>query len=461
MMRSYKLLFPGFLAAVIVMTGCNSDDPVTPEMPPEVLAGGETTIFSAGPDAFTFPLANLSEAGVEKHFISDGMFGQHFVSAPAIQFGGIGPLFNQNSCEGCHVRNGRGAVPAYDGDLSSALLLRLSIPGVGDNGGIIPAPGFGGQLQNKAIFGVQPEGQMSRSELEEIVSFLDGSRVSLRKPTYTISDPYIPLPPNILISPRVAPPVHGLGLIEAIPEADILAHADEQDADGDGISGKPNWVWDAAAQTTALGRFGWKAEQPTARLQAADAAHNDMGLTSSYFPDEHCQGQSNCKEGLQEEYDANDEEVELFTFYFQTLAVPAQRDPLDPEVMRGRELFNTAECASCHVPGFQTGAHPISELAYQDIYPYTDLLLHDMGEGLADNRPTFNASGQEWRTPPLWGIGLTQVVNPKATFLHDGRAATLEEAILWHGGEAEGARESFRTMVESDRDALIAFLSSL
>jgi CxxC motif-containing protein (DUF1111 family) len=449
------------LVMMIMMVSCREDDPVIPGQPESVLAGGDCTIFSTGPDAFTFPLPNLDQAGTERHFIADGIFGQQFVSAPAAQFGGIGPLFNQNSCESCHVRNGRGIVPQYDGDPNSGLLLRLSVPGSGPYGSIVPVPGFGGQLQNKAIFNVAAEGKIARTDITQLVHYLDGLSVELIRPNYSITQPYMDLPAGVLISPRVAPPVHGLGLLEAIPDAEILTAADETDADGDGISGKPNMVWDVLAQSIRIGRFGWKAEQPTASQQAADAAHNDMGLTTFYFPGEHCDGQSNCVEGLQSEYDADDETTKMFAFYFQTLAVPAQRDFDDPEVIKGKQLFNQANCTSCHTPKHMTGPHEITSLSNQTIFPYTDLLLHDMGEGLADLRPTYQANGQEWRTPPLWGIGLTQIINPKATFMHDGRAGTLEEAILWHSGEAETSKEAFRTMSLSDRNALISFLLSI
>lgn len=447
--------------ASLLIPSCAPDEEVTPQLPESVWAGGETTIFSSGPDAFTFPLANLDEAGISRHFLSDAAFGQQFVSAPAEQFGGIGPLFNQNSCEGCHVRNGRSAPPQFEGDPASGLLLRLSVAGAGTHGEPLPVPGFGGQLQHKAIFGVQPEGTISRTETTEIVEYLDGQSVSLVKPAYFIGNPYTALPGGVLVSARNAPPVHGLGLLEAIPEVDILALADEQDANGDGISGKPNWVWEVLGQTIALGRFGWKAEQPTAAQQSADAAHNDMGLTNHYFPEETCAGQPNCEEGLQTTLDIDAETIDLFTFYFQTLAVPARRNADDEEVAWGSELFEQANCSGCHVPKYTTGPHPIDALSGQTIYPYTDLLLHDMGEGLADNRPAFSADGREWRTPPLWGIGLTQVVNSKAAFLHDGRAKTLEEAILWHDGEAAASKEAFRTFSQAERQALVAFLKSL
>ena len=458
-MKNY-ILAAALLSGIIGASGCKKDDdsPATPE---SVRAGGDATIFSSGPDAFSFPMPNLDAAGVERHFLADVAFGQQFVSAPAVRYGGLGPVFNQNSCEGCHVRNGRGAIPQSESDLTSGLLLRLSVPGTGPNGEIIPVPGFGGQLQTKAIFGVTPEGKLSKTAVEQIVSFLDGATVKLEKPVYAIADPYMPLPGNVLISPRTPPAVHGLGLIEAIPEANILALADETDANGDGISGKPNRVWDVLGQKISLGRFGWKAEMPTGGQQAADAAHNDMGLTNYYFPEEHCSGQSNCVNGLQTTLDVDKETTDLFAFYFQTVAVPAQRNYDQPDVVRGKLLFEQLNCTGCHVPKHQTGDHAIAALSHQTIFPYTDLLLHDMGEGLADNRPTYAANGYEWRTPPLWGIGLTQVVNPKATFLHDGRAKTLEEAVLWHGGEAETSKEGYRQLSQQDRNALIAFLNSL
>ena len=211
---------------IVALTACHDEGPITPQPVESLLAGGETTIFSTGPDAFTFPLANLDPADISKHFIADGIFEQQFVSAPASQFGGIGPLFNQNSCVNCHTRNGRGIVPQMQGDPNSGLLLRISVAGLGEHGAIIPVPGFGGQLQNKSIFNVQAEGKIEKTEVIQLVEYLDGISVELVKPTYTIIEPYMPLPDDVLISPRVAPPVHGLGLLEAIPEADILQRAD-------------------------------------------------------------------------------------------------------------------------------------------------------------------------------------------------------------------------------------------
>ena len=449
------------LSGLLIVTSCSVDELPAPDVAIQYMLGGETTIYSSGPDAFTFPLPNLDEAGLAEHFLSDAAFEQQFVSAPAEQFGGLGPVYNHTSCNGCHVRNGRSSIPQFAGDPMSGLLLRLSVPGFDEHGGPLGAPGFGGQLQNKSIYGVQAEGTIAVSEEQKIMTYADGSSVILTHPTYSIADAYMALPENLMISPRNAPPVFGLGLLEAITEAEILSHADPADQNGDGVSGHPNTVYDPYTHLMQLGRFGWKAESPSAKHQSEAAAHNDMGLTTPAFPIEHCDGQSNCTEGLQDVVDVDDATIELFAHYFQTLAVPAQRNYNDPQVKKGAVLFEEIGCGACHISTYTTGVHPIASLSYQTIHPYTDLLLHDMGDDLADHRPAYAAGGTEWRTAPLWGIGLTQVVNTRATFLHDGRAKTIEEAILWHGGESLQSRNAFMQLSAADRQALIAFLNSL
>jgi len=459
MQRTTILVFT--FGTAILLAGCSVDEFIPEPSAANILQGGDATIFSSGPDAYTFPVPGLNAAELDKHFLADGAFEQQYVSAPADQFGGLGPLFNQNSCVSCHVRNGRGNAPQFTGDPYSGLLLRISVPGAGAHGAILPVPGFGGQFQNKSIIGTDAEGIMHREDMLEVIAYLDGMQTTLVRPHYSIADPYTTIPGTVLISPRIAPPVFGLGLLEAVPDAHILANADPYDSNGDGISGKINVVWDPASASLRNGKFGWKCESPTALHQAAAAAHDDMGLTSPMFPEEHCAGQDNCTDGLQTETDVDDETIDLFAFYFQSLAVPARRNSDNEQVQRGEALFYEIKCDACHVSSLQTSVYAIAALSDQTIYPYTDLLLHDMGEGLSDNRPTFLASGSEWRTAPLWGIGLTQVVNPKAGFLHDGRASTLEEAILWHGGEGEISKEKFRGLPKSDRDALVAFLRSL
>jgi CxxC motif-containing protein (DUF1111 family) len=266
------------------------------------------------------------------------------------------------------------------------------------------------------------------------------------------------------MSPRVGPAMIGLGLLEALDEATVVALADEDDADGDGISGRPNHVWDEKRQQPMLGRFGWKANQPTIEQQTAGAFLGDIGITSPMFPTPNCPpAQTACAtatSGGDPEIDQN--KIDQVVYYSLLLAVPARRKVKDREVLKGKGLFAEAGCLDCHATKLVTGQLAgFPEVSGQTIHPYTDLLLHDMGEGLADHRPDFLATGTEWRTPPLWGIGLVHVVNGHTFFLHDGRARDLNEAILWHGGEAERAREAYRTMRRDDRAALLRFLESL
>ena len=322
-------------------------------------------------------------------------------------------------------------------------------------------PGFGGQLQTKAVWGKIPEARLSLSFLTSLEQYLDHTEVTLRKPVFALENPYTPFPAEGLMSPRIAPPVFGLGLLEAISASDILVNADENDANGDGISGRPNYVWDYQSQQTALGRFGWKAGQPNLLQQTAAAYNGDIGVTTPMFSLENCLGQPQC-DPLTDDPEIDWTILKSATFYTQSLAVPAPRHLEDAQVGRGKQLFSKIGCANCHVPAFTTGQHPEFDfLSNQKIYPYSDLLLHDMGAGLADNRPDHLADGQEWRTPPLWGIGLTFTVSGHTHFLHDGRAQNLEEAILWHGGESKNTQQQFKQLSLDDRNALIAFLNAL
>ena len=461
-----SLLYLTFLA-LILLSACDSESPVAVESTPVFVtsefSGGETTVFDASSHAFSIPAPNLSEAALTKHLEGDVEFEAVFVTAPAVINPGLGPIYNNVSCINCHSRDGRGRPPDADEGLVS-LLFRLSLPKTEnsiDGKPPTPVPGFGTQLNNRAIVEANPEGKVKIAYTEQTLTTADGTRVHLRYPNYSITETYQPLPENVEVSPRVAPSVFGLGLLEAIPAEAILAYADEDDVDGDGISGKPNYVWDVVAQRYTLGRFGWKANQPTLLQQVAAAYNDDMGITTSLFSTENSAGQSQLTEhGVTPE--VNDEILEAVTFYVQTLAVPARRNVDDPQVKQGEQLFAEAQCASCHVPTLRTGVLAgVPSVSNQTIHPYTDLLLHDMGPDLADNRPDFHASGREWRTPPLWGIGLVRRVNGHTNFLHDGRARDLMEAILWHGGEAEASRQAVEEMSKTERDALIAFLESL
>lgn len=454
---------PLLFLALTLGTAC--DDGPAPE-PGEELAGGDTTVFDATPNAFSLSARNMSFERRQRFVVGNSFFNKNWVTAPASTDGrdGLGPTFNARSCSTCHFRDGRGRPPAAD-EPFTALLLRLSLPGADPLGGPLGVPLYGDQLQPFAIEGVPGEAVPKVRYTERPGAFADGEPYSLRAPTYTFDQPaFGPLPPDLLVSPRVAPAMIGLGLLEAIPEADLLAREDPDDRDGDGISGRANRVWDVAAGAPAVGRFGWKANQPSVRQQTAGAFHGDMGITSSLFPEENCpMGQAACLAaptgGAPEIADDLLADVVL---YSETLAVPARRDVGDPTVLRGRQLFHDAGCADCHVPRHVTAADAaLPEVRGQTIWPYTDLLLHDLGDGLADGRPDFAADGREWRTPPLWGIGLVDTVNGHTEFLHDGRARSLLEAILWHGGEAEAAQQAVVALPKPDREALLVFLESL
>ena len=466
-MRYFRKLFYLILLVSILLTACGSESPVvvdaTPVFSTSELSGGETTIFDASSHAFSIPAPNLLPAALEKHLDGDVEFEAVFVTAPAVVNPGLGPIYNNVSCINCHSRDGRGRPPGADEGLVS-LLFRLSLPKTEDamdGKPPLPVPGFGTQLNNRAIINASPEGKVKIDYTEQTLTTEDGTRVYLRYPDYSITETYQRLPEEVEVSPRVAPAVFGLGLLEAIPEDVILAYADETDANGDGISGKPNFVWDVVEQRYTLGRFGWKANQPTLLQQVAAAYHDDMGITTSLFMTENSAGQPQLT-AHSATPEVSNEILDVVTFYVQTLAVPARRNVDDPQVKQGEQLFAEARCASCHVPTLRTGVLTgVPSVSNQTIHPYTDLLLHDMGPDLADNRPDFHASGTEWRTPPLWGIGLVKRVNGHTNFLHDGRARDLMEAILWHGGEAEVSRQAVAQMSKVERDALIAFLESL
>ncbi|MFV0456957.1 MAG: di-heme oxidoredictase family protein [Pseudomonas sp.] len=441
--------------------------------PGEALSAGAATVMKFDQNAFSMPSANLSPLRRLDFSVGNSFFRNPWVIAPASTTArdGLGPLFNTNACQSCHIKDGRGHPPESDASNSVSMLVRLSIPATEAHAdvihqhGIAPEPTYGGQLQDMAVPGVAPEGKVRFSFTTHRVKFADGHEVELRRPQLDITElGYGPLHPQTLFSPRVAPPMIGLGLLEAIPEAALLANADPDDLSGDGISGRPNRVYDQVTGETVVGRFGWKAGQPTLNQQNADAFFNDMGLSTSLLTGNSCtERQIECRampDGGEPE--VNDKILSQVLFYTRNLGVPARRNVDAPQVLAGKTLFHRAGCQSCHTPQFTTDADAAEpELANQLIRPYTDLLLHDMGEGLADGRPEFEASGREWRTPPLWGIGLTQAVSGHTRFLHDGRARNLMEAILWHGGEAEQARRHVLEFDSEERAALLAFLESL
>lgn len=421
------------------------------------LSGGAATVFDASPDAFSFPAPNLAGARLAQHDEGDVAFEVVFSATAGSPNPGLGPVFDNVSCEACHEGDGRGRPPIGSEPFES-LLLRASVPGRGPHGGPRPVPGLGTQLELRSV-GILPDANAVVNYVESNGVFSDGTPFKLQVPTYTVTGVSRPLPPGTLISPRVAPAVFGLGLLEAVPDYDVLALAAVQAAFGR-VSGRPNFVWDEIRGRFALGRFGWKANTPNLRQQAAGAYNGDIGITTSVFPAEPCEGADPACARHAPEVD--DQTLANVAFYTQTLGVPARRQLSDPTALRGEVVFHQSGCASCHVPTLRTGTFTgVAEVSNQIIHPYTDLLVHDMGSGLADNRPDFQASGREWRTAPLWGIGLVETVNQHTRFLHDGRAGSLMEAILWHGGEAAFAQANVRQLSAADRAALIAFLQSL
>jgi CxxC motif-containing protein (DUF1111 family) len=448
----------------------------------EVMQGGATTVRAIpSPDAFSQPSGNITFAREMDFKLGNGLFRKLWVAAPTSTKAsdGLGPLYNARACQNCHLKDGRGAPPAGPDVAATSMFLRLSIPGGPAPAEIegylatLPDPVYGTQLQDFAAPGQVPEGRMAITYSDLPVTLADGTVIVLQEPRYGVADPAMgPLHPEVMLSPRVAPQMIGLGLLEAIPAEDILAGEDPDDRDGDGISGRANIVWSAEFDRPMLGRFGLKAGAATVKEQSAGAFSGDMGLSTVLHPEpwgECTEAQTACRAGphgqepgVRDGLEVDAESLDLVTFYSRNLAVPERRRVDAPEVLRGKQLFHEAGCIGCHRPKFVT--HRLEdqpEQSFQLIWPYTDMLLHDMGEGLADNRPEARATGREWRTPPLWGIGMTQTVSGHTRFLHDGRARNLLEAILWHGGEAEASRQAVMAMPAADRDDLIAFLESL
>lgn len=431
----------------------------------EEFSGGNGTTFLMSGDAFGQAIGGLSDELENSFFVGNSLFNQNWVTAPASTTArdGLGPFFNARSCSGCHFKDGRGRAPEFFGEKSTGFLMRLHGLGITVNGSPQADPIYGRQLQDQAILNITPEGEVEITYQEIVDAFGDGTNFTLHHPTYSISQLGYGVLTAPTLSPRVAPQMIGGGLLEAIAEFDILANVDELDADGDGISGKANFVWDNFKQEMALGRFGWKSGNADLLNQNAAAFIGDIGITSDIFPDQNC---SNSQTDCQNAEDGGQPEIIFDRLidvvrYTQTLAVPARRDHDDPNVLNGKRLFFEIGCVKCHIPKFTTGNHAISALSGQVIRPYTDLLLHDMGDGLADGATEFKANGNEWRTPPLWGIGLIETVNGHTRFLHDGRAQNLTEAILWHGGEGQSSKEKFKTLTEAERKDLIQFLNSL
>lgn len=452
-------------ATVVALLACSNDERPAPTAAELRQQGGTGTVDVSGAGAFAQPMPHLTSEEQRAFFVGNNFFNDNWVTAPSSTEGrdGLGPLFNAQSCSTCHFKDGRGQPPADADDPVRGLLIRLSV--LDGNGTSRPHPELGDQFQDRSIRGLPSEGSIVITTTEEPGAYEDGTTYSLGRPHYTLVDPN-GRPINdrrLLLSPRVAPPIFGVGLLEGVPAATLGALEDPDDADGDGISGRIHRITDPSTGDTAVGRFGWKAAVPTVRAQNAGAFVGDIGITSAERPEQPCSPiQTDCLAApVGGDPELDDQKLDRITFYARTLAVPARRDVTMPKVTRGAEVMDDLGCTACHVAELTTGRDPVPDLDDQVIRPYTDLLLHDLGDGLADHRPDGDASGAEWRTPPLWGIGLTQNVNHHTRFLHDGRARNLAEAILWHGGEAGPSAGRFRRLNAVDRAALLAFLESL
>lgn len=483
-------------------TNNNSTSNNNRPLPAEAFGGGTTSVSATNASAFSAHVANLSDVVRIRQFnIGDDFFENAWIektSSTELR-DGLGPLFNNNACQDCHVRDGRGFAPGDAGSETENRFSTLIFKAVKTditpeqrekmlNGtmGSVGDSGAGGQLQQEAIFGIQKEANFAVSYTYEKITFDDGFEVELRRPQWRLENNYAEqgydFDSDTLFSPRVAPPMIGMGLLELISQSDLMTKHDPDDSDNDGISGKLNTVWHVLKNSTDVGRFGWKAGQPSVRQQAAGAFNGDMGLTSSIFPVDGClEHQIDCREApngngdsvRDYDFEVSDSVLDSIEFYGRHLAVPIRRKADDNDVLAGKKLFFDAKCDSCHSERFTTAEDPdLPELSNQTIYPYTDLLLHDMGPDLADvdidNNPgsaealtEYQATAREWRTSPLWGIGLTHNVNPDATFLHDGRARTIMEAVLWHGGEAEASKNAVLKFDATERSHFLAFLMDL
>jgi CxxC motif-containing protein (DUF1111 family) len=435
-------------------------------MPPAIAeSGGSATVFDDTETAFARSLSGLDARSKQQFAVGNAFFNDNWVAAPASAEGrdGLGPIFNAASCSGCHARDGRSRPPDVGADLRAGtpgLLFRIGVPQA--DGTVLDDTTYGSQLQDRSIPGVPAEGYADITYRPISGTYRDKSEYELLEPDYTLMGALEAFDSGLRESARVAPALVGPGLLEAVPIAEIERNADADDRDGNGISGRIAMVRDQAG-ATVLGRFGWKATQPTVRSQVAAAFAGDIGITSALQPAQPCTAaQTACSvatTGGTPELD--DAKLDRVTFYTRALAVPARRNATDDTVRAGATLFANIGCSSCHSPTMQTGPADIPALSNQTIHPYTDLLLHDMGPALDDGLPEGAARSAEWRTAPLWGIGLVHTVNGHTRFLHDGRARTLSEAIVWHGGESQRSRDKFINLSARQRDQLITFLESL
>lgn len=433
----------------------------------EEMPAGEGTTSDLSVQAFSHPLGGLRGATRREFTVGNSFFQGVWVTSPASTTlrDGLGPLYNATSCSACHFKDGRGrGLPDEDGRTDISLLFRLrekeQFPKSKD------PEAYGHQFNPFSIENVKGEGDSYVYYTTIKGNYADGSEYELKKPNYVFKNLASGELTNVIVSPRVGPQMIGLGLIENIPASEILKNADPEDRNQDGVRGRANIVYSLVEKKMMLGRFGWKAAQPSLLEQNAGAFVGDIGITSWIHPDEECTYvQLDCIANKTKD-DVTEDILNKVTIYTQTLAVPVRRNVNDSSVLNGKKIFSQINCTSCHIPQFQTGnGSPIEMLNNQTIYPYSDFLLHDMGDDLADDKDAYQfeglATAREFRTPPLWGVGMIEVVNGHSRLLHDGRARNVNEAILWHGGEASGSKEKYKKLSKQDREDLVKFVKSL
>ena len=469
-----------------------SNDGIPPIEASESLPGGATTVSVQPRPSFMLPSNNLPQDQRPDFHAGKALAHQPWVRAPTITTArdGLGPLYNARTCLMCHINGGRGLMPKNDEQMLIQAFLRLSLPGEDKVHGVVPEPVYGDQLQSQSVAlahqlrtsisaqklkskEVAPEAYVYIDWQKKTFQYPDGEQLNLRYPKVLIKNlGYGELHPETLTSLRNAPPLQGVGLLELIAQQEINDYADPDDTNEDGISGRVNQVWDFEAKKTTAGRFGLKANKASVRFQTAGAFAGDVGITNPVFPHQPCTEQqelcNRTPSGVDESEDGEvavelpESLLSLVVNFTRSLGVPERRNINDSAVKDGRKLFYQSGCNQCHRPSYVTmKSSELPHLSEQKIWPYTDLLLHDMGEDLADGRPDYQASGSEWRTPPLWGVGLGAEVNGSGVLLHDGRAQSIEEAIVWHGGEAQSVKQKFVNLDRHEREKLIKFVESL
>ena len=440
------------------------------------LPGGETSNQVENKNSFSLSSRNLEEHMRINFLVGNALFERMWEDSSIsknIAKDGLGPFFSARSCESCHINDGRGHIPLTNKEDKISVVIQISqnIEQSNDYIKNIDDDTYGGQISEFSVKDVLKEADIIIDYKYSLEMYEDGRVVELRRPIIKIDNlNYGEFNESTTFSARIAQPMIGLGLIEHISDQSLLMNEDIDDTNKDGVSGKANKVWDIQKEKLAIGRFGWKSAQPSVYQQTADAFYHDMGLSNKLYsnPFNCTSKQEECTKaisGNSEEYDdleVSSDQLDLVTFYSSQLGVPARRSINAENVKKGKEIFFALNCNSCHVESFTTGdSGSHANLNNQIIYPYSDFLLHDMGESLSDGVSEFLAQGSEWRTPPLWGIGLTNIVSEEYGYLHDGRARTIEEAILWHGGEANEIIQNYKKLKKYEVNQLLSFINSL